>query len=206
MGGIAFGGRYCVYRGADSLAACLASADADAPVAIVAAGSVTVDLVGLGHVADRDYFYIVRAVSDAGVIETNEDRFVRVRVDDQGALAGQPPNRLAWAEATPAAGGKIDFHFIYSARNEIGQAASIDVARVTDGQADWQSPLAQISISGSTRKTVQLPQTFEDRETVHLAARAVTAGGEAGQAISLMPVGADAEGPGHLEYLEVSQA
>ncbi len=205
MGPVMYAGRYYFYRGA-SLRACYAAAVADTPVGYALAGTTKHRLADLGHTPDKVYWYLIRAMSAYGVKETNTDEVLRVRVDTPGDLDGQPPNRISWAEATPAAAGKINFFFVYSADGELAAATTIEVARVTGGVADWGSLVDTITITGSTRRTVELSPTYADRETVHLAARAKTAAGDAGQAFLLRQVGADAAAPGHLEFVEASQA
>jgi hypothetical protein len=97
--------------------------------------------------------------------------------------------------------------FTYSRIAELGTAATVQVARVTDGVPDWASPLATVTLrrSGPTFHSAQLADTFTDGEHVTIALRALTAGAVAGPVTALAPIVADATGPGHVDYLEVSQ-
>ena len=192
---------YNVYRGIggpDSI-------DYAAPVAYVRAGLATADLVGLGHVADVDHYYAVRAVSDSGVEETNTDRRVCVRINGAGQLVGPPPNRIVSAQISAAKGGKIRLQCFYSAVGAVGVATGIQVARIAETGPDWGSLIQTLAISGTRRLDVILDPTFDDGETVRLAVRAVTADAVTGPALRTNSVSADAVGPPAVEWLQAAQ-
>ncbi len=189
---------YRIYRGVGGVE----SIDYATPVGTVPAGTGSKALVGLGHVADVEYWYGIRAVSDSGVEESGTAAIVRVMVDSLGNLVGPPPNAInsAWAEAV--AGGKIRLHAYYKARGAAAAATGVQVALVTAGVPDWSSPLQTISVAGTKRINVVLDDTFTDGQTVRLAIRAVTAAGVGGKARHLNPVVADSSAPAEIGYAE----
>jgi hypothetical protein len=187
-------GRYEIYRGVHSAAAI----DWDSPVANAPAGTAQAVLAGLGHQVGVDYYYGLRAVSDAGVQEQGTAAVCRVVIDGDGNLAGNRPNAVAWASASPYAGGKIVLAFEYDAEGERAEAAGLELAEVRCGQPDWTELLQTISFSGSVRRQVLLETVWEHQATVRLAVRAVDADGAAGEALTLAPVAADAEAPAEV--------
>ena len=196
-------GGYNIYRGvggADSI-------DYAQAVAHARAGVDEADLVGLGHVADVDYYYGVRAVSDAGVEEANTTRCVRAQVTAGGELVGPPPNRILSARASPVAAGKVWLDCFYSATAEAGKATAIQVAlEAPDGQADWGSLVDTIAIPGTWRIRQALSPTFDHGQRVRLHLRAVTAAGTPGPVLRVPAVTADAVGPPAVDYVEAEQA
>ena len=201
------GGGYRFYLGVGSRTAI----DYDTAVAETPAGTATVDIAGLSE--DVDYYIAVRAVSAAGTEEENTHRVCRVRAED-GALVGQPPKRLLYAHAEPAAGGAIKFSFAYNADGELGTATHVQVVQCSGrgaaarADADWANPIDEIAIPGNAPWSGLLTDTYEDGETVYLAARAVTAtdvGGEISRPDG-SPVACDAGGPDAVSYISASQA
>jgi len=201
------GGEYRFYLGVGSRTAI----DYDTAVAETPAGTATVDIAGLSE--DVDYYIAVRAVSAAGTEEENTHRVCRVRAED-GALVGQPPKRLLYAHAEPAAGGAIKFSFAYNADGELGTATHVQVVQCSGrgaaarADADWANPIDEIAIPGNAPWSGLLTDTYEDGETVYLAARAVTAtdvGGEISRPDG-SPVACDAGGPDAVSYISASQA
>jgi len=193
-GGLDAGG-YNVYRGAPTI-------DYDTPVGYVPPGVKTIDLAGLGHVADTEYFYGVRCISSAGVEEANTDRVVRVIVDDEGQLVGPPPNAITWARVAPAAGGKMTVDYRYNAAGQRGVATQLQVAEATAGVPDWDNVIDTVSI-GVWRFTTT--DSWPHGATVTLAVRAITADGAAGPAYLCDAAVADSEGPPAVTYMEASQ-
>ena len=194
-------GEYRIYRGVGGVD----SIDWTTPVGTVPAGTGTKALAGLGHVADQVYYYGLRAVSDSGVEEDGTGQIVRVVVDDAGNLIGSPPNAITSASAEAVAAGKVRLYAYYKAFGSEAIATGVQVALVTAGAPDWDTPLQTITISRSTRINVVLDETFTDGQTVRLAVRAVTAAGVGGKVRHLNPVVADSSAPEAVEYAEASQ-
>jgi len=185
--------------------------DYDTVVATASAGTSSMDVSGLSE--DIDYYIGVRTVSAAGVEEDNTHRICRVRVES-GELVGQPPNRLTYCRAEPAVDGAIKFSFLYSAEGELGTATHVKVVQCSGrgaaarAAADWDDPIDEIAIPGNSPWSGVLSDTYDDGETVYLAARAVTAtdiGGEISRPEG-SPVACDASGPDAVGALTVTQA
>jgi len=196
-------GGYLAYRGTDP-----DNIDWDDPVGIGQAGDLDLYARGAGHVPDAVYFYGVRAVSDAGVQETNTSRICRVTVDGLGALGGGRPVGLRVAKARPAAAGTVRISFVYDAPavGHYGEASAVQVAEVSGGVPDWGSPVDTFTIDGSGRRDdVELSSSWSHGERVELAIRAVTSGGVSGPH-TLLVVAADTAGPDPVEYITASQA
>lgn len=192
-------GGYNLYRGADAES----SIDYDAPVAYCRPGDETLTLaVGDPPAEDRDYYYALRAVSDAGVEETNTVA-VRVRVES-GELVGLPPSAMVYARAKPVADGYIEVDWLYDAAIEPAAATTVQIAAVTAGAADFASPLAAETISGSAARTTTVGP-YSTGAGVALAIRAVTAGSVAGPVMSIQPVVADATAPDAPPYARAAQ-
>jgi len=196
-------GGYAVYMGVGGESAI----DYDSPVGNVAPGETSIAIAGLGLAAGNLYYLAVRARSDRGVQEANTDRIVCVEIDDAGDLVGPRPNALLAARAEAAAAGKIDLTIVYNARGAAGAATGVQVARVTGGAADWEDLEDTIPLrsAGITRRTRTLEPTYDDGETVRLAARAVTAGGATGDELLVNPVTADAAAPPAVDWIRAVQ-
>ncbi len=199
-------GGYNAYMGVGSVAAI----DFTTIVAYLLPGVTAPQLVGLVTQEYTDYWFGVRAVSSAGVEETNTEIVTRVRIEN-GQLITPPPNDIdaQHVSVEVAAGGKLRLYVFYNARDEQTPATGIQVAKVyatPDGlTADWQNLLETIAISGMSRVRKLLDTTFIDAENVRLAVRAVTADGTPGGQVILSPVAADATAPGSLTYVEAAQ-
>ena len=168
------------------------SIDYDDPIDTAAAGETSIVLSGLGLQEDTDYWFAVRAKTDAGVKSTNDDP-VKVRISG-GALIGAAPNPILIAEALPTANAGIDVAFTYDASGELGEATSVDIAAKAAGVYDWAAA-ENFTISGSTIRTVSLTGPFVDTQTVDLAIRAKTAAGATGPIYEITPVVADSDPP-----------
>ena len=197
-------GGYNLYRGKGGKD----NIDYDNPVGYARAGQNSIDLVGLGHEPSTVYTYGIRTVSDSGVEEANRSVVCRVAFDGDGEMITPGPNPILWATAEPIAGGKVRLAFSYSAVNEPtgGGAAALQVAQVTAGAADWESPIETISFSGTVIRRQDLATEFDHGATVTLAVRAVTSGSVGGEPLTLSPVLIDAEGPAEVDYITAEQA
>jgi len=195
-------GGYLLYRGVGSTPDCV---DYEAPVGVGQAGAGEAYDLAAGLVDGVEYAYGLRAVSDAGVEETNETCYGRV-LWAGGVLEADRPNRLQAASRRATAGGKIAVTFTYSRLGERAAAASVQIARVSGGVADWDTPLATVALraAGITRHDAELAAGFADGEQVRLALRAITAGGVAGGVWTLETIAADATGPADVQRLVVS--
>lgn len=192
---------YTVYRGVNAV-------DWANQVGSIGAGNASIDLAGLGHVADVEYWYGVRATSKAGVQETNTDRIVRVIIDSEGNLIGPAPNAPLAASAKAIADAEISLTVVYSARGQAGVATGVQVAEVSGaGVPNWGSLITTVTVrsSGMTRRTVTLDESWADGETVRLAVRAATAAGATGDELLVNPVAVDATAPAAVEYVEAAQ-
>jgi|GEM_PF-3430022 len=192
---------YRLYRGVGSPAAI----DYDNPVAELPCGLDSAVLAGLGHQAGVEYWYGIRAVSSAGVEETDTSRVCRVVVAADGSISADRPNAIAWAKASAIAGGKLRVDFYYSSLSQVIPPASVELALASAGGFDWENPIATAAISGSIRGSLLPATVFEDGETVFLAIRAVGALGELGAALELAPVAADSSPPPAIDSLEAVQ-
>jgi len=151
-------GGYLIYRGVDAV-------DWSAPIACAQAGQAESVLTGLGHTPWVEYWYGVRAVSDAGVAEENVTSVGRVCVNDAGELIGPPPGPLAWATCKAVAAGRVEITACVAAPGP-GQAAaaSVEAARVVGGVADWDAPLATAAAGGSGVRTLRPTAVFAESE------------------------------------------
>lgn len=177
------------------------------PVGGADAGAITIYLGALGLVADTQYVVGLRAVSDAGVIEEGTSCTCLVLVTAGGELLGAKPNPLSSASAAQAAGGKLRVSFLYSRHGEPATAATVQVAEVSGGTPDWESPLAEITLnaSGPTAWNDVLDESWPNATGVIVALRAVTAGGVAGDVTTLDEIAVDAVGPDPLSELSAEQ-
>ncbi len=191
-------GGYNIYRG-------VATINYNTPVGYVPPGADTVDLVGLRHAANAEYFYGVRCISSAGVEETNSDRIVRVIVDDERELIGPAPNQITWATITPAADGKMTVDYRYNSAGQPGVATQLQVAEVTAGVPDWDNVIDTVSIGVWSFVTTSFGEGWSHGATVTLAVRAITAAGSPGETYLCAAAVADSEGPPAVTYMEASQ-
>jgi len=198
-------GGYRVYRGQGATAAAI---DFDNPVGIAQAGDAAAYVHGAALAANVEYCYALRAVSDAGVEEDGAACLCRVMIDGDGALVSERPNRLVEASRRATAAGTVTVAFTYSRLGERAAAASVQIARLTNGVADWETPVATVSLSAGrvTRHDAALDDAFDDGDQVRLALRAVTSGGVAGPVTRLAGITADATGPADVERLYGSAA
>jgi hypothetical protein len=202
-------GHYRLYRGLGSPAAI----DWTHCVALLAAGQTAAVIGGLGHLPDTDYYYGLRAVSDAGVEETGQKILCRVRVDEFGNLIGDRPAAVAFASIAPEAGGKVRLTALYipPATEDSGYAAAenLQVADGSLGAPDWGTLLGEFPLAGLTRIEQVLEQSWSEGFLVRLAVRAVTADGLLGQAGPVRFTNwavASLVGPPPVEWLEVSRS
>ncbi|MDD4890334.1 MAG: hypothetical protein PHU85_10430 [Phycisphaerae bacterium] len=196
-------GGYLAYRGVGSKLAI----DYDSPVGCGQPGVKSLRVLAAGHDEDTDYYYALRAVSDSGTEEEGTAAACLVRISG-GEVVSNTPNavRADSCRLTAIAGGKLQLKFRYDSAGERGKAVAVQVCEVAaDGTPDWAAPIDTITISGEVTKTKTLTPAWADGLTVHLAVRAVTAGGVAGAAALLAPIAADASSPDSVDYLEAAQ-
>lgn len=197
-------GGYLLYRGESTL---VDDVDFDEPVGGANAGQETVYHRTAGLAANTDYTYALRAVSDAGELEEGVAAVCRVRWTG-AALVGQRPNGIVSADRSAIAGGLVRVEFLYSRLGEGATAASVQIARVVDGVADWANALATVTLRSGplTRHSEDLATEFGDGATVRLALRAVTAAGVGGPEWRLHPIASDDAGPAVLDSVTGVQA
>ena len=197
-------GGYNVYSGYGSRDAI----DYTTQVGATRPGVVQLALTSADYANEADHYFALRAVSSAGVEETNTQRFVRVRKDAEGALVGPAPAALVTASVAQAAGGYLTVSFTYSPTSAVGVATTVQVARGAGWPLvwDWDTPegTASVAARGRTSGTVTVGP-YSDGETVHLAIRAVTAGAVAGPVMVLNVIAADAVGPAEISYVAAEQ-
>ena len=196
-------GLYRIYRGTDGGGR--ASIDWTAVVDTVAAGT---GQINIAQADDTDYWYGLTAVSDSG-IESTVKRVLHCKIES-GVLGGPRPNAMIFARVERTAAGKIKYHIQYAAAGAVGVATKIEFAECTGpggAGADWSSPIDTINISGDAFGSGTLTPTWTHGQTVHLACRAVTAAGDAGEVMipEGSPVVADTTGPEAREYIKVTQ-
>ena len=176
-----------------------------AAVVTSAAGDSTPELAGLGLAEDTDHWLGVRAVSAAGVEETNTSCICRVRIES-GALVGSPPNPVLSATVQPAAAGAVDLTFSYSAESEPGAAVGLQVAEIVGGSGDWDNVLETVDFTGTViHRKATLETTWSDGDRVALAVRAVTTDSVGGPERACNVITADATAPDTPESLAAAQ-
>jgi len=206
-----FAGGYLYYVGPDVPAAI----DYDTPVGYSPPGVTAPQLAGVIPFEDRDYYLACRAVSDAGVEETNTSIVIRVRIE-AGELVGPPPAALdadLW-RIEPAADGYVRLSGTYLGRDAEADATGIQVARVwtSTGAVDWGADLIETvtlagrSAAGTYAVSQLLTPQYSHGETVRVAVRAVTAEGVAGAHAVLGPIATDTVAPPAVDYVSAGAA
>ena len=165
--------------------------DYGSPVEQVAEGLETTGLsiATLNLAEDVDYYIDILAETVQGV-ESPTGGPVHVRIES-GALAGPKPKAVTTARATAAAAGKVRLEAYYDSTNQLGAASKIVVGRIVGGSIDWDSPVEEIAITGTTTIDQNLAPNYSDKELVALAVRAETDAGDRGPVTVLAPVVAD---------------
>ena len=160
------------------------------------------------HTAGVEYEYLLRAVSESGVESTVDTAVCSAVVSVEGVLVGPRPNPITSGVAIALAAGKTAVNLLYNPVGSPGVATHLQIARAVgeNKTIDWSSPLATVAV-GTGRVTHTLAGTFDDSETLHLAARAITGDDPfvAGEVYFMPPVAADSSPPMAIEYVEAVQ-
>ena len=191
-------GGYLLFRGEDSIA----GVDWDNPVACVRSGVSQITLTGLGHTAGVRYVYVLRAVSDGGVLDENVSCVCEVTIVGGVNVSAAPNAPVAdrcLLRAT--AGGGMSLIYYYSDYQQQAAPSALQVAQVLDGQADWDNLLASLPVGPGGQRAAALEGTWPDGATVRLALRCVSAAGAASTAVYVAAM-ADASAPPDVEALE----
>ncbi|HOD79945.1 MAG: hypothetical protein BWX88_02770 [Planctomycetes bacterium ADurb.Bin126] len=175
----------------------------------IASGSASASVAGLG-LSDGVYWFALRAVSEAGIEETNTTCVTRVEISG-GALQPARPNPLLRARADAIAGGGVRVTFEYDSARSPATAARVRVAgfvarRQVPAAGDWAAYLGTAAIVGSSRRgTVTLSGTWSDGETLWLWARTETSAGVGSKATEIGPVRVRAAGPADVSAIEAEE-
>ena len=190
-------GLYRLYRGIGATAACI---DWGTLIASVAAGQTRLTLpVGVTHVPLTEYWYGLRAVSDAGVEETGTAAVARVVVGVDGSLTTDRPDAVYGGEAHASPAGMLSVRVGYAYQDSTVPPATIRVAAIPDGgttgDCNWTAPLHSWTVSPTRRLYTASIGPYAHGTLVRLAARAFSAGGVGSKTLVLPTVTARTDGP-----------